>query len=54
VEEGTNTVVGTDPARILAVVEETLRSGGKRGRRPELWDGQAAQRVAAVLFQRIA
>jgi UDP-N-acetylglucosamine 2-epimerase (non-hydrolysing) len=54
VEEGTNTVAGTDPARILAAVEETLRGGGKRGRRPELWDGQAAQRIAAVLAQRIA
>jgi len=54
VEEGTNTVAGTDPARILAAVEDTLRSGGKRGRRPELWDGQAAPRIAAVLAQRIA
>lgn len=54
VEEGTNTVAGTDPGRILAAVEDTLRSGGKRGRRPELWDGQAAPRIAAVLAQRIA
>ena len=54
VAEGTNTVVGTDPARILAAVEETLASGGKRGRRPELWDGRAAERIAAVLAQRFA
>ena len=52
--EGTNTVVGTDPARILAAVEETLASGGKRGRRPELWDGRAAERIAAVLAQRFS
>ena len=47
VEQGTNTVVGQDPARILAVVDDILRTGGKAGRIPELWDGQASQRIAA-------
>ena len=49
VEEGTNTVVGPDPARIAAALDDVLRTGGKRGRRPELWDGRAAERIAAVL-----
>lgn len=49
VEEGTNTLVGCNPARILAVVDEILRSGGKAGRIPELWDGAASQRIVAVL-----
>lgn len=49
VEEGTNTVVGLEHARILNVVDETLRTGGKAGRVPELWDGKAAQRICAVL-----
>ena len=49
VEEGTNTVVGQDPARILAAVEDILRTGGKAGRIPDLWDGRASQRIAAVL-----
>ena len=48
-EEGTNTVVGQDPARILAVAEDVLRTGGKAGRIPELWDGHASQRIAEVL-----
>jgi UDP-N-acetylglucosamine 2-epimerase (non-hydrolysing) len=48
-EEGTNTVVGGDPARILAVAEEILRTGGKAGRIPELWDGRASERITAVL-----
>jgi UDP-N-acetylglucosamine 2-epimerase (non-hydrolysing) len=48
-EEGTNTVVGQDPARIIATVDDILRTGGKAGRIPELWDGQASQRIAAVL-----
>ncbi|MAT64970.1 MAG: UDP-N-acetylglucosamine 2-epimerase (non-hydrolyzing) [Gammaproteobacteria bacterium] len=50
VSQGTNTIVGTDVARIRAVVEETLATGGKRGRVPELWDGQAAQRIKQVIL----
>ena len=49
VEQGTNTLVGQNPARILAAVDETLGNAGKAGRIPELWDGRAAQRIAAVL-----
>jgi UDP-N-acetylglucosamine 2-epimerase (non-hydrolysing) len=49
VEEGTNTLVGTDPERIVAAAADVLRTGGKRGRRPELWDGRAAERVVDVL-----
>jgi UDP-N-acetylglucosamine 2-epimerase (non-hydrolysing) len=51
VDEGTNTIVGQDASRIIAVVDDILRTGGKAGRIPELWDGQAAQRIAAVLRQ---
>ncbi len=46
VDEGTNTLVGTDRVRVLAVVDEILRNGGKRGRIPEYWDGKAAPRIA--------
>jgi len=46
VTDGTNTVVGTDPKKILDVAFETLATGGKTGRRPELWDGKAALRIA--------
>jgi len=45
VTEGTNTVVGTDPAAIRAGVAAVLSGGGKRGRIPELWDGRAALRI---------
>jgi UDP-N-acetylglucosamine 2-epimerase (non-hydrolysing) len=45
VEEGTNTVVGTDPDTILACVRDILAGGGKQGRLPELWDGHAAERI---------
>lgn len=49
VEQGTNTVVGTDPAAIRTAFDEVMASGGKAGRVPELWDGKAAQRIVHIL-----
>ena len=49
VEEGTNSVVGQDPKRILGATAEILSNGGKSGRIPEFWDGLASVRIAAVL-----
>ena len=49
VEEGTNTIVGQDPTKILAAFEEVMRNGGKAGRVPEFWDGQASARVAVAI-----
>lgn len=53
VTEGTNTLVGTDPARIIAAAGDVLETGGKRGRRPERWDGRAAERVVEVLAKKL-
>lgn len=49
IEQGTNTLVGRDRAKILACVEEILSGGGKRGRVPEYWDGRTAGRIAMHL-----
>jgi UDP-N-acetylglucosamine 2-epimerase (non-hydrolysing) len=49
VTEGTNTLVGRDPVRIAAEVEQVLSGRTKAGRRPALWDGHAAERVADAL-----
>jgi UDP-N-acetylglucosamine 2-epimerase (non-hydrolysing) len=54
VDEGTNTIVGRDAALTLRLVDEILAGGGKRGRVPELWDGHAAERIAAHLGAWIA
>ncbi|HET7161029.1 MAG TPA: UDP-N-acetylglucosamine 2-epimerase (non-hydrolyzing), partial [Burkholderiales bacterium] len=54
VEQGTNTLVGTDARAILHGVDEIVAGGGKRGRVPELWDGRAAERIAADLGQWLA
>lgn len=43
---GTNTIVGLDRARIIAVVNDTLATGGKAGRVPDKWDGNSAARIA--------
>jgi UDP-N-acetylglucosamine 2-epimerase (non-hydrolysing) len=49
VDEGTNTIVRRDAALTLRLLDEILAGGGKRGRSPELWDGKAADRIAAHL-----
>jgi UDP-N-acetylglucosamine 2-epimerase (non-hydrolysing) len=53
VTEGTNILVGTDPAAAIAAATDILAHGGKRGRAPELWDGRAAERIAADLSRRL-
>jgi len=51
VEEGTNTLIGRDRAAAIACVDAILAGNGKAGRVPELWDGHAAERIAADLAQ---
>ncbi len=49
VEQGTNTMVGSDLQAIRHGVAEILAGRGKRGLVPEYWDGHAAERIAADL-----
>ncbi len=53
VEEGSNVLVGTDPATIVAETRKILRGEGKKGRCPQLWDGKAAERIVEVLAKEI-
>jgi len=46
---GTNQLVGTDPAQIVAAAKLALASPAVP-RRPALWDGHAGERIAAVLL----
>jgi UDP-N-acetylglucosamine 2-epimerase (non-hydrolysing) len=52
VEQGTNLVVGTEPARIRAEADRVLDGHGKKGRVPALWDGHTAERIAD-LYERV-
>jgi UDP-N-acetylglucosamine 2-epimerase (non-hydrolysing) len=49
VTEGTNTIVGTDPAAIEKAIEQLRQSPPSKGRRPALWDGNAAARIVDIL-----
>lgn len=47
---GTNAVVGRDPGRLREALRAALSAAGRPPpRRPPLWDGRAAERIAAVL-----
>jgi UDP-N-acetylglucosamine 2-epimerase (non-hydrolysing) len=48
ITEGTNTLVGLDPERILQAARAALSVPTTR-RRPELWDGHASRRIVDVL-----
>ena len=50
VDQGTNTIVGTDTKKILSSVDEILTTGGKVGCIPDLWDGKAAVRICEIIF----
>ncbi len=49
VQEGSNTLVGTSGAGLLAAFEGFRTRGPKQGRPPALWDGRAAARIAPIL-----
>ena len=51
VKQGTNTLVGTDPAKIVAAVHECLNGKRKIGRVPPLWDGHSAERIVDILLR---
>lgn len=53
IDEGSNVLVGTDPARIIAEVRKVLSGEGKKGRRPLQWDGKAAERIVEILARDI-
>ena len=49
VPRGMNTVVGSDPQRIVAEALAVLDGKGQAGRVPKLWDGRAAERIIEIL-----
>jgi UDP-N-acetylglucosamine 2-epimerase (non-hydrolysing) len=49
IRAGTNTLLGLDPARIREIPGRLAQRPENPPQAPEKWDGQAAQRIAAVL-----
>jgi UDP-N-acetylglucosamine 2-epimerase (non-hydrolysing) len=54
VDEGTNELAGTEPRRVIELTAAAIEGRSKRGRRPALWDGNAARRIVTVLVQALA
>lgn len=52
VSEGTNTIAGSDASKIMACVDDIFETGGKAGKVPNLWDGNAAKRIVATIEER--
>jgi UDP-N-acetylglucosamine 2-epimerase (non-hydrolysing) len=53
IEQGSNRLVGSDPASIIGAAREILSGGvSYEGRAPELWDGHAADRIVDALIAR--
>ena len=51
VTRGTNHIVGQDFEKITAKARKILGGNSKKGERPELWDGHAAERIVEILLK---
>ena len=50
---GSNRIVGTNPASIIAAYQDVLAGRGRKPQQPPLWDGQAAQRIVDIMAEKI-
>jgi len=51
VTEGTNELVGQDPAKIVQAARAILNGQTKKGRIPRYWDGRASERIIEILLR---
>jgi len=55
VEEGTNQIVGTEPANIVKAAFSLLTSYQKAAHQaPELWDGEASSRIIKIIQEKLS
>jgi len=52
-ELGSNTVVGTDPKKIIAAYRDAVEGRSREPKTPPLWDGHAAERIADILAEKL-
>ncbi|MFW6082781.1 MAG: non-hydrolyzing UDP-N-acetylglucosamine 2-epimerase, partial [Chloroflexota bacterium] len=53
VEAGSNRLVGTDPSRILTAWKDIAAGRLPDSQTPDLWDGEAAERIVTILAERL-
>ena len=53
IDIGTNVLIGSDRAKLLACIDDVLAGRFKKGERPPLWDGQAAPRIVDILREEL-
>jgi len=51
IEEGTNTLLGNSPEKIIEAFETFKAGYRKKGTIPELWDGKASERIVDILIK---
>ena len=51
ITQGTNTLVGLKKEKIIKEAMKILKGKGKKGKRPELWDGKASNRIVRILLK---
>jgi UDP-N-acetylglucosamine 2-epimerase (non-hydrolysing) len=50
---GTNSLVGSDPEKIIEYARQILAGHARKGRIPDQWDGRAAERIVATLYRKL-
>ena len=53
VTQGTSTLVGSDAAKLKIHLQEVIAGTYKQGECPDLWDGNAADRIAQILANEV-
>lgn len=54
VDVGSNVVTGLDRSKIMKVVDQIFEGNPKKGKIPDLWDGQTAGRIVDVLERKLS
>jgi UDP-N-acetylglucosamine 2-epimerase (non-hydrolysing) len=53
IQEETTVLVGPKADRIIHETEKIISGNGKKGKIPELWDGNAAERIVRILAEKL-